>query len=62
MAKVDGYEIRAATSAVGRPIITTVQEFAAAVQAIDAEIAAVGRPVRVRSLQEHAAALDAAAR
>ena len=62
VARADGYEIRAATSAAGRPIITTVQELAAAVQAIDAEIAAVGRPVRVRSLQEHAAALDAAAR
>ena len=61
VARADGYEIRAATSAAGRPIITTVQELAAAVQAIDAEIAAVGRPVRVRSLQEHAAALDAAA-
>ena len=62
VARADGYEIRAATSAAGRPIITTVQELAAAVQAIDAEIAAVGRPVRVRSLQEHAAALDAAVR
>ena len=58
-ARADGYEIRAATAAVGRPIVTTVQQLAAAVQAIDAEASAVGRPVRVRSLQEHAAALVA---
>ena len=56
-ARADGYEIRAATAAVGRPIVTTVQQLAAAVQAIDAEAGAAGRPVRVRSLQEHAAAL-----
>ncbi len=68
-ARADGYEIRAATAAVGRPIITTVQQLAAAVQAIDSSAGGVagggagaaGRPVRVRSLQEHAAALAAPA-
>jgi carbamoyl-phosphate synthase large subunit len=52
-ARVDGYEIRAATTSVDKPIITTVQQLAAAVQAIEA---AAG-PVRVRSLQEHAHSL-----
>jgi carbamoyl-phosphate synthase large subunit len=52
-ARVDGYEIRAATTSVDKPIITTVQQLAAAVQAIEA---AAG-PVRVRSLQEHARSL-----
>ncbi|WP_345711357.1 carbamoyl-phosphate synthase large subunit, partial [Kineococcus glutinatus] len=32
-ARADGYEIRAATTAVGKPIVTTVQQLAAAVQA-----------------------------
>ncbi|MFP5335592.1 MAG: carbamoyl-phosphate synthase large subunit [Actinomycetes bacterium] len=53
-ARADGYEIRAATTAVDRPIITTVQQLAAAVQGI--EHAQAGE-VRVRSLQEHARAL-----
>ncbi|SDQ46174.1 carbamoyl-phosphate synthase large subunit [Quadrisphaera sp. DSM 44207] len=62
-ARADGYEIRAATAAVDTPLVTTVQQFAAAVQAIDARraAAATGAPVRVRSLQEHAAALRAPA-
>ena len=50
-ARADGYEIRAAITAVDRPIITTVQQLAAAVQAIEA---ARNEPVRVTSLQEHA--------
>jgi carbamoyl-phosphate synthase large subunit len=53
-ARADGYEIRAATTSVDRPIITTVQQLAAAVQAIEA---ARNEPVRVASLQEHAAAI-----
>src|SRR5690348_894701 len=52
-ARVDGYEIRAATTSVDKPIITTVQQLAAAVQAIEAS----SGPVRVRSLQEHAHSL-----
>jgi carbamoyl-phosphate synthase large subunit len=55
-ARHDGYEIRAATTAVDAPIITTVQQLAAAVQAIEA---ARNEPVRVTSLQEHAARLRA---
>jgi carbamoyl-phosphate synthase large subunit len=55
-ARLDGYEIRAATTAMDRPIITTVQQLAAAVQAIEA---ARNEPIRVASLQEHAAALRA---
>jgi carbamoyl-phosphate synthase large subunit len=55
-ARLDGYEIRAATTAMDRPIITTVQQFAAAVQAIEA---ARNEPIRVTSLQDHAAALAA---
>jgi carbamoyl-phosphate synthase large subunit len=51
-ARHDGYEIRAATTSMDRPIITTVQQLAAAVQAIEAD-----GPVRVRSLQEHARSL-----
>jgi carbamoyl-phosphate synthase large subunit len=50
-ARADGYEIRAATTSVDRPIITTVQQLAAAVQAIEA---ARNEPVGVASLQEHA--------
>jgi carbamoyl-phosphate synthase large subunit len=55
-ARADGYEIRAATTSMDRPIITTVQQLAAAVQGI--ESARTG-PVTVRSLQEHAAHLAA---
>jgi len=53
-ARLDGYEIRAATTAVDRPVITTVQQLAAAVQAIEA---ARNEPVHVASLQEHAEVL-----
>jgi carbamoyl-phosphate synthase large subunit len=56
-ARLDGYEIRAATTAMDRPIITTVQQLGAAVQAIEA---ARNEPIRVASLQEYAAALAAA--
>ncbi len=57
-ARADGYEIRAATTSVDRPIITTVQQLAAAVQGIESrqETASDGG-VRVRSLQDHTAAL-----
>ncbi len=48
-ARADGYEIRAAAVAMDRPIITTVQELAAAVQGIEA----LGRgPLDVRSIQD----------
>jgi len=50
-ARADGYEIRAATTSMDRPIITTVQQLGAAVQGIEA--ARAGQ-VSVRSLQEHA--------
>ncbi len=50
-ARADGYEIRAATTSMDRPIITTVQQLAAAVQGIES---ARSGPVTVRSLQEHA--------
>jgi len=55
-ARGDGYEIRAAATSVGTPIITTVAEFGAAVQAIEAM-----RQYEwdVTSLQEHAAKLKA---
>jgi carbamoyl-phosphate synthase large subunit len=55
-ARLDGYEIRAATTAVDRPVITTVQQLAAAVQAIEA---ARNEPVHVATLQEHAEVLRA---
>ena len=55
-ARADGYEIRAATTSMDRPIITTVQQLAAAVQGIES---ARTRPVTVRTLQEHAAHLAA---
>lgn len=56
-ARGDGYEIRAAATSVGCPVMTTVSEFGAAVQAINA--------LReyswdVMSLQEHGASLEAA--
>ncbi|HYO86462.1 MAG TPA: carbamoyl-phosphate synthase large subunit [Dermatophilaceae bacterium] len=51
----DGYAIRTATTSMDRPIITTVQQLAAAVHGIEAVRAG---PVRVRSLQAHAAGLD----
>ncbi|MFZ5871597.1 MAG: carbamoyl-phosphate synthase large subunit, partial [Actinomycetota bacterium] len=55
-ARADGYEIRAATTAVDAPIITTVQQLAAAVQGIEH---ARDGDLSVRSLQEHARALHA---
>jgi len=55
-ARLDGYEIRAATTTMDKPIITTVQSLGAAVQAIEA---ARNEPIRVASLQEHAAVLAA---
>ncbi|HET7414491.1 MAG TPA: carbamoyl-phosphate synthase large subunit [Arthrobacter sp.] len=56
-ARGDGYEIRAAGTSVGRPVITTVAEFGAAVQAIEAL-----RTFEwdVTSLQGHAARLATA--
>ncbi|RZS89397.1 carbamoyl-phosphate synthase large subunit [Motilibacter rhizosphaerae] len=55
-ARADGYEIRTAATAMDRPIITTVQELAAAVQGIEA----LGRDdIGVRSLQEHAVTIAA---
>jgi len=49
-ARADGYDIRAATTAADKAIVTTVQQLHAAVQAIEAVLAG---PYRVRSLQEH---------
>jgi carbamoyl-phosphate synthase large subunit len=58
-ARADGYEIRAAAVAMDRPIITTVQELAAAVQGIEA----LGRgALDVRSIQDWTAALHGARR
>ena len=54
-ARADGYAIRAAANTADVTLITTVQEFAAAVQAIDS--IAQDRPDG-HLLQEHAAALD----
>ncbi len=54
-ARADGYLIRAATTSMDRPIITTVQQLAAAVQGIEAQMKG---ELRVKSLQEHAADLD----
>jgi carbamoyl-phosphate synthase large subunit len=52
-ARADGYEIRSAAVAMDRPIITTVQELAAAVQGIEA----LGEgALGVRSIQEWTAA------
>jgi len=56
-ARADGYEIRSAAVAMDRPIITTVQELAAAVQGIEA----LGRgALDVRSIQDWTAALHGA--
>ncbi len=48
-ARADGYEIRAATTAADKPIVTTVQQLAAAVQGIEAVLAG---PFDVTSLQD----------
>ncbi|RAX45838.1 carbamoyl phosphate synthase large subunit [Arthrobacter sp. AQ5-06] len=53
-ARSDGYELRAAATSIGIPCITTVAEFNAAVQAIEAMRT---YEWSVTSLQEHAAAL-----
>ncbi len=52
-ARADGYEIRAATTAADKAIVTTVQQLGAAVQGIEAALAG---PFQVTSLQEHDAA------
>ncbi|MDN5687399.1 MAG: carbamoyl-phosphate synthase large subunit [Brachybacterium sp.] len=49
-ARVDGYAIRAAATSMDVPMITTLQEFQAAVQAIEAHPV---EPFEVGSLQEH---------
>ena len=54
-ARADGYAIRAAATSMGVPTLTTVQELAAAVQAI--EVSMDGQ-YDVKSLQEHAADLN----
>ncbi|WP_042421695.1 carbamoyl-phosphate synthase large subunit [Streptacidiphilus anmyonensis] len=54
--RLDGYEIRTAAVARSVPCLTTVQAMGAAVQGIDALRSG---DVGVRSLQEHAAALNA---
>lgn len=55
-ARADGYEIRAATTAADKPIVTTVDQLAAAVQGIEAILSG---PFDVASLQEHTAATKA---
>ncbi|HET8768240.1 MAG TPA: carbamoyl-phosphate synthase large subunit, partial [Pedococcus sp.] len=54
-ARADGYAIRAATTSMDKPIVTTVQELAAAVQGIEAQLQG---EYRVKPLQEHARDLD----
>src|SRR5690349_21274656 len=54
-ARADGYAIRAATTSMDKPIVTTVQELAAAVQGIEAQMHG---DLRVKPLQEHARDLD----
>ena len=49
-ARADGYAIRAAATSMDVPIITTLQEFQAAVQAIEARPV---EPFAVTSLQDH---------
>ncbi|OMH37035.1 carbamoyl-phosphate synthase large subunit [Tersicoccus sp. Bi-70] len=56
-AREDGYEIRAAATSTGIPVITTLAELGAAVQAIEAQRTYTWS---VASLQEHAARLAAA--
>jgi len=58
-ARADGYAIRAATTSMDRPIITTVQQLGAAVQGIESQLT---ETVRVKSLQDHARDLDLYAR
>ncbi|NCD19013.1 MAG: carbamoyl-phosphate synthase large subunit [Actinobacteria bacterium] len=47
-ARIDGYEIRTATTAADKSIVTTIQQLNAAVQAIEG----MARPVTVTSMQE----------
>ncbi|KUG54260.1 carbamoyl phosphate synthase large subunit [Serinicoccus chungangensis] len=54
-ARADGYAIRAATTSLDKPIITTVQQLAVAVLGIEAMRSG---PLSVAPLQEHAAQLD----
>ena len=54
-ARADGYAIRAATTSMDKPIITTVQQLGAAVQGIEAQLKG---SLSVRSLQDHAADVD----
>jgi carbamoyl-phosphate synthase large subunit len=56
-ARSDGYEIRAAATSLGVPVVTTIAEFGAALQAIEAQRT---HSWSVSSLQEHAAALHRA--
>ena len=56
-ARSDGYEIRAAAVSVGCPVMTTISEFAAAVQAINA---LREHSWDIMSLQEHGVQLAAA--
>ena len=49
-ARADGYDIRAATTAADKPLITTTQQLSAAVQGIEAQLAG---PFDVHSLQEY---------
>ncbi|WP_270407651.1 carbamoyl-phosphate synthase large subunit [Brachybacterium paraconglomeratum] len=53
-ARVDGYAIRAAATSMDVPMITTLQEFQAAVQAIEARPV---EPFEVHSIQAHTARL-----
>ena len=55
-ARADGYDIRAATTTVDAPIITTVQQLSAAVQGIEA---IVDGGFAVASLQQHARDISA---
>ncbi|MCL1899179.1 MAG: carbamoyl-phosphate synthase large subunit [Promicromonosporaceae bacterium] len=52
LSRSDGYEIRAATTAADKAIVTTVDQLSAAVQGIEAILAG---PFEVKSLQEHTA-------
>ncbi|PZU47463.1 MAG: carbamoyl phosphate synthase large subunit [Arsenicicoccus sp.] len=54
-ARADGYAIRAATTSLDKPIITTVQQLSVAVLGIEAMREG---PLSVAPLQEHAARLD----
>ncbi|MDO5698820.1 MAG: carbamoyl-phosphate synthase large subunit [Dermatophilus congolensis] len=58
-ARRDGYAIRTATTSIGKPIITTVQQLGAAVQGIEALRQSA---ITIGSVQEHAAKLNRAAR